>query len=194
MQLSDYFKHYNTDLSNCIQTAVATDANEKSLDVFDAFASIISHFRQAHEQGGKIVFLGNGGSAAIASHQAYDYWKNGKLRAVCFNDAAHLTGSSNDFGHADIFSRPLEMFTTDKDVIVAISSSGRSPNIVNAAREGQRIGCHVVTLSAFGADNPLRSSGDINIYLNTSIYGHAEIGHLTILHTLLDHTIYGETA
>ncbi|OGL73289.1 hypothetical protein A3E39_01195 [Candidatus Uhrbacteria bacterium RIFCSPHIGHO2_12_FULL_60_25] len=194
MNLSDYFKRYTTDLASCVQGALATDASGCELDLIQCLEQTIAKFRESHAAGGKIIFLGNGGSAAIASHQSYDYWKNGKLRAMCFNDASLLTGSANDFGYPDVFTRPIAMFAAPHDVVVAISSSGRSKNIVNAVAEAKRLGCFVLTLTAFGADNPLRKLGDINVYLNTTTYGHAELGHETILHAMLDHTIYGEAS
>ena len=192
MTLRDYFFSYTSQLSACVAGAKVTNATGAPLVLDAALMTVIGKFRKAHAAGGKIIFIGNGGSAAIASHQAFDYWKNGKMRATCFNDASLLTGSANDFGYPGVFSNPLAMFATEKDVVVAISSSGKSENILHAAREARRIGCFVFTLSAFGPDNPLRALGDVNVYLDTMVYGHAELGHETILHTMLDYTIFGE--
>ena len=194
MSFPEFFTSYTNDLGACVAAASVTDAGGATIDRDQALQAVIGRFKEAHAAGGKIVFVGNGGSAAIASHQAFDYWKNGKMRATCFNDAVLLTGSGNDYGYPGVFSNPISMFVAEKDVLVAISSSGRSENILNAAREGKRIGCFVFTLSAFASDNPLRSLGDVNVYLNTMVYGHAEIGHETILHTMLDYTIFGENA
>lgn len=192
MRHRDYFQHYQRGLSECLNGAAASDAKGHPLDVHEALEGMIAAFRAAHAAGGKLIFVGNGGSAAIASHQAYDYWKNGKLRAISLNDPAMLTGSANDFGYPDVFAKPIAMFAAPQDVVIAISSSGQSPNILQAAEEARRIGCRVMTLSAFKQDNPLRRLGDVNVYLPTDVYGHAEIGHLTVLHIMLDHTLYGE--
>src|SRR5204862_375130 len=86
------------------------------------------------EQGNKrkkIIFIGNGGSAAIASHQSVDYWKNGGIRAIAFNDVSLLTCIGNDYGYPFVFEKPIEMFADPGDVLIAISSSGKSDNILN---------------------------------------------------------------
>lgn len=194
MNLKDYFSQYTSELSACLKKAVITDKSGVRRDTMPALLEVIGKFRQAHANGGKIIFVGNGGSAAMASHQAFDYWKNGKMRATALNDSVLLTGGGNDFGYPRVFSESLKMFATENDVVVAISSSGKSENILNASIVAKEIGCFVFTMSAFGADNPLRKLGDVNLYLETMIYGHAEIGHETFLHTMLDYTIFGEKA
>ncbi|WP_334109648.1 SIS domain-containing protein [Thermodesulfitimonas autotrophica] len=137
-------------------------------------------------RGGKLIFVGNGGSAGIASHMAIDFWKNGGMRAVAFNDGALLTCIGNDFGYAEVFAKPVRMFAEPEDVLVAISSSGQSENILRAVEAGRLCGCRVITLSGFAATNPLRRMGDINFYVPASHYGFVEVGHQMILHALLD--------
>jgi len=144
--------------------------------------------------GNKVLFIGNGGSAAIASHQAVDYWKNGGMRALAFNDPSLLTCISNDFGYPYVFEKPLEMFAEPWDVLVAISSSGRSPNILGGVLAARRRGCRVITLSGFAPDNPLRSDGDLNFYVPSHSYGYVEICHLALCHCILDCIIQGKRA
>jgi D-sedoheptulose 7-phosphate isomerase len=108
------------------------------------------------------------------------------MRAVSFNDGALLTCVGNDFGYAHVFEKPIEMFADSGDVLIAISSSGRSENILRAAAAGARTGCRVITLSGFGADNPLRRLGELNFYLPSDSYGYVEITHLAICHCILD--------
>ncbi|HEY9764920.1 MAG TPA: SIS domain-containing protein [Chroococcales cyanobacterium] len=134
----------------------------------------------------KVIFIGNGGSAAVASHQAIDYWRNGGFPAIAFNDGALLTCIGNDFGYDQVFCKPIATFARPGDVLFAISSSGRSANILAGASEGSRQGCQVVTLSAFEPENPLRRLGEINFYVPTGAYGYAEILHLCICHCILD--------
>jgi len=111
------------------------------------------------------MFIGNGASAAIGSHQALDYWKNGGMRAVTFNDLALLTAVSNDFSYAEVFEKPIEMFADAGDILLAISSSGRSENILRGADAARKQGCRVITFSGFRPDNPLRSRGELNFYV-----------------------------
>lgn len=141
--------------------------------------------------GRKVIFIGNGASAAIASHQAVDYWKNGGIRAVAFNDASLLTCISNDFGYPQVFEKPIEMFADAGDVLMAISSSGRSENILRGAEAAERVGCRVVTLSGLRPDNPLRHRGELNFYVPSDSYGYVEITHLAICHCIVDTIIAG---
>jgi D-sedoheptulose 7-phosphate isomerase len=186
MNFREFFQQYTSSILFVLAAAKASDAQGASVDFAATCQDLAARFKAAHDAGGKIFILGNGGSAAIASHQAYDYWKNGKLRVMAFNDSSLLTGSANDFGYQDVFTKALEMFATKQDIVIAISSSGQSANIVNAAKKAKEIGCYAVTFSAFKHDNPLRSSGDANLYLDTAVYGFAELGHETILHSILD--------
>ncbi len=194
MTFKDFFQKFTTDILFTLANTRVTVLDEKVVDSMTALQAIAEKFKSVHAAGGKIIFVGNGGSAAMASHQSFDYWKNGKMRAIAFNDSSLLTGGGNDFGYPDVFSQPIAMFAEARDVVVAISSSGQSQNILNAAKKAKEIGCHVITMSAFKNDNPLRVLGDVNIYLDTMVYGHAEIGHETILHSILDYTIYGTGA
>ena len=136
--------------------------------------------------GYKIMFIGNGASAAISSHQATDFWKNGGMRAMAFNDASLLTCVSNDYCYEDVFSKPIEMFADKEDVLVSISSSGQSENILRGAEAGRKKGCEIITLSGFKADNPLREKGSLNFYVSSRSYGHVEIIHHAICHCILD--------
>ncbi|MEW6573287.1 MAG: SIS domain-containing protein [Bacillota bacterium] len=136
--------------------------------------------------GNKLIFIGNGGSAAIAGHMAIDFWKNGGMRAVAFNDGALLTCIGNDFGYPEVFAKPVEVFAEPGDVLVAISSSGQSENILRGVEAGRAAGCKVITLSGFSRTNPLRKLGDFNFYVPVSHYGFVEVAHQMILHAMLD--------
>ncbi len=141
---------------------------------------------------GKVIYIGNGGSSSIASHMAADLWKNGGIKALCFSDASLLTCLANDLGYENVYSAPTASFAEKGDVFVAISSSGKSPNILKAAETALKKGCVLVTLSGFGADNPLRSMGAINFYVPSSVYGVVETAHAAICHAVVDHVISGQ--
>ena len=138
------------------------------------------------QKGNKLIFIGNGGSAAIASHQAVDYWKNGGLPAVTFNDSSLLTCISNDYGYERVFAEPIRQFAKSGDLLIAISSSGKSANILKGVEAARQAGCGVLTLSGFNPSNPLRSLGDINFFVPSDSYGIVEITHLTLLHAMLE--------
>jgi len=180
--LTQYYSY----LRDLLVSANVTDQGGAALEYAEAVSSVIARARATHAAGGKLIFIGNGGSAAIASHMATDYSKNGGLRSMAMNDGAMLTCLSNDLGYENVFAKQIELFAKPGDLLIAISSSGKSPNILKAVAQGRASGCAVVTLSGFGADNPLRRLGDTNFYLASDQYGYVELGHLAICHAILD--------
>lgn len=133
----------------------------------------------------KIILIGNGGSSAIASHIATDYSKNGGLRTIAFNDAPTLTCLGNDFGINEIFAKQLEFYAFPGDVVVIVSSSGKSGNIVRAAEQSFSMGLDLVTFSGMNPDNVLRRKGFLNFYVPASDYGLVELAHLALLHSIV---------
>jgi D-sedoheptulose 7-phosphate isomerase len=181
-ELNSYF----TALTDHLSHTVASSAAGEILDLADAVNQVMSTARATHAAGRKLIFVGNGGSAAIASHMATDYSKNGNIRSLALNDGSMLTCLGNDLGYDRVFAKQLELHAHAGDLLVAISSSGQSANILNAVRAARDAKCKVVTLSGFKEGNPLRRLGDINFYIASDRYGFVEIGHLTICHAILD--------
>lgn len=171
---------------NLLDAILATDETGNPLDTSEGIEKVCRVVQRQTQAGGKIISIGNGGSAVIASHIAVDYWKNGGMPALAFNDGALLTCVSNDFGYEHVFEKPIEFFARDGDVLFAISSSGKSENILRGARAGRLRGCRVITLSGFDSDNPLRSLGTYNFYVPSHEYGAVEVAHQYICHCILD--------
>lgn len=180
--LADWFG----ELARLPGRAVVTNDHGAAVDsgVFYEVATI--RLRAAAAQGGKAIFVGNGGSASIASHMAIDFSKNGGVPAMAFNDGVTLTCLGNDLGYDQVFAKQIELYGKAEDVLVAISSSGESANIVNAVAAARRIGMPVLTLSGFDGGNRLRKLGDWNLYVPSSEYGFVEIVHLAVVHAVLD--------
>jgi D-sedoheptulose 7-phosphate isomerase len=176
-------------LERCLREIQVTDQENRLLETAEGIEQAAALIEAQTATGHKIMFIGNGASAAISSHQATDYWKNGGMRAIAFNDASLLTCVSNDFCYEDVFEKPIEMFADIGDVLVAISSSGQSENILRGAGAAQRKGCEVITLSGFSPDNPLRAKGSVNFYVSSNAYGHVEVIHHAICHCILDTVI-----
>ena len=139
------------------------------------------------DKGGKVIIVGNGGSAAIASHVTVDLTKAARVRAINFNEADLITCFGNDYGYENVYSKPLATLAQANDLLIAVSSSGKSRNIRNATDCMKEVGGKVITLSGFDKDNPLRAMGSINFWLNSNDYGLVEIGHMFFLHCLSDH-------
>lgn len=151
----------------------------------DALRKLQAYFRRKTKGGGKIFFIGNGGSNAISSHLAIDYTKNGGMRAVSLDGAPTLTCLANDFGYENVFAKQIEYYANQKDVAVIISSSGKSPNIIAAARACEAMQIPLVTFSGMNPNNMLRRMGDLNFYTPAGDYGLVELTHFTLLHSIV---------
>src|SRR5947207_829423 len=102
---ASWFDGYADTLRALLRDAVATDGSGQSLPVDSLISWAVKSARAAHQAGNKLMFVGNGGSAAIASHMATDYNKNGNLRALAFNDGSILTCLANDYGYEHVFAK-----------------------------------------------------------------------------------------
>lgn len=170
-----FFEHYFDELARRLH-----DATPEQLE---ALCAIII---EAGSRGRKIVLAGNGASAAIASHVSVDLTKVSGVRAVNFNEADLITCYANDYGYEQWLARAVAAYADPGDVAVIVSSSGRSPNVVAAARQARDSGLGVVTLSGFAPDNPLRTLGDLNLWVNSRSYNVVEVTHQSWLLAAVD--------
>jgi D-sedoheptulose 7-phosphate isomerase len=178
----DYFET----IAQGLRALVVTDRDGRELPVAEGVGQWVAMTRATQQRDAHLYIIGNGGSAGMASHMAADAAKNGRLRALAFNDPALLTATGNDTAYDQVFSLPLERFARAGDQLIAISSSGNSPNIVRALEVARTLGVGTVTLSAMGADNRARALGDLNFYVPLPRYGWAESAHQVILHHWFD--------
>ena len=163
-----------------------TDKAGQALTATDGFQRWVEITHQVHTRGQNIYIVGNGASAAMASHFAADACNNGGLRVQAFNDPALLTATANDLVFEQVFALPLARLGRAGDLLIAISSSGSSPNILRALERAQAMRLQIVTLSGRGSDNPSRTFGDVNFYVPSSRYGWVESGHQVVMHYWLD--------
>ena len=182
MQLVSRAQRFAALLGSC----EVTGKDGSSLGTEPGIVAALEILVQARENSGSVYVIGNGGSAAVASHAVIDLINVAKLRAFTLNEPSVLTCIVNDYGYENAYSRLLAHMARPGDVLIAISSGGRSMNIRNAATQVVSNGGSVITLSGFSQDNPLRSLGDVNIWLDASDYGLVEVGHQFILHNMSD--------
>ncbi|PKN06783.1 MAG: phosphoheptose isomerase [Deltaproteobacteria bacterium HGW-Deltaproteobacteria-8] len=142
---------------------------------------------------GCAFFAGNGASASMASHFSTDIAKNTRMRTMVFTDPALITCVGNDFCYEDIFAEPLSWHIRPGDMVVLVSSSGNSPNVVKAAQLARERGGMVVTLTAMRPDNTLRGLGDLNFYVPADSYSYAETSHAAILHHWVDAVMWAKS-
>ena len=145
--------------------------------------------RRAQGTGNKVILAGNGGSAAMASHVAVDLTKAAGIRAVNFNEADLLTCLANDYGYENWVAKALEFYADPGDLVVLISSSGRSQNMVNGAEQASAMGLAVISFSGFSPDNPLRRLGDLNLWVASDSYNIVEMTHHVWLLAIVDFLI-----
>lgn len=134
----------------------------------------------------KVMLAGNGGSAAIVSHMQNDICKAVGVRGMVFTEQPLLTALSNDDGYETAFERPVELWVEPGDLMLTISSSGKSENILRAARAAQERDSGLITLTGFSPDNPLRLMGDVNFYVGSDVYGYVETAHAALTHFMTD--------
>lgn len=169
-----------------ISGAVMTNLAQKKIPLEEGMEQMIHVLRRCREEEGTVYIVGNGGSAAIASHAVIDFLNMVKVRATALLDMAVITCLSNDYGYEQVYEKQLSQFVRVGDVLIAISSSGQSKNILNAVSAAKSRGAQTITLSGFGSDNPLRTVGDFNLWLDAQDYGQVEIGHAYVLHNITD--------
>ncbi len=177
---------YINDLIKKLEQTKVYINTKKELAYDIGMQELVACFTRHKQEKSQIFFIGNGGSSAIASHMTADFMKNGGMRTYSLYDNAVTTCMGNDYGYAYVFSRPLAFLGQENDLLVAISSSGSSQNIVNAIHVAKTKKMEVITLTGFLPDNPSKQMGDINVYVPSEKYGVVESIHNLMLQQTVD--------
>lgn len=178
---------YIEDLFGYINTTEIYDRKSNIRYTYsDGIKKLVNLFTKKKKVKSNLFFVGNGGSAAIASHMTADYMKNGGMNTYSLYDNAVMTCMGNDYGYEYVFSKPLSFLVNKGDVLVTISSSGESKNIINAIKSAQKENADIITFTGFGENNTIRGMGDINVYVPCDKYGMVESIHNLILQQIVD--------
>ncbi len=180
--LTQYFQAL-FDLADNIEV---TDQAGRQLPLNSGGTRVVDLLKKLKATNNKVMVLGNGGSAAIAGHIHNDLSKAASIRALAFQDVPMLTAMANDHGYQVAYNHCLSQWAEAKDLLIAISSSGESENMLLAAQTAKKAGCTVVTFSGFKPANPLRQLGDINFFVPIADYGCVENLHGMLAHYLTD--------
>lgn len=172
--------------SQIIGLTKITNEQKNPYDLEVAIVSLQERLLKLKNNHQNLYIIGNGGSAGVAAHAVTDFFNVAKIRATTLHESSLLTCMANDFGYENAVARMLAQLLNPGDVVVAISSSGNSMNMRNAATTACEKGAYLVTLSGFSNDNPLRQLGHMNIWLDSDDYGFVEVGHQFILHNIAD--------
>jgi D-sedoheptulose 7-phosphate isomerase len=154
------------------------------------FKEIKDMMHQLRESKSKIYFFGNGASAAFANHMALDFSKNGKILSRSLSDSALLTALSNDYTFEGAMVEYLKIEgVTKNDLIISISSSGNSPNVVNVLNYCKENNFKSLALSGLKQNNKSIELANYSIYVPMKTYGMVECIHQVFLHTILDESM-----
>ena len=178
MKASGYFSQYFETIYKDLKSINSVQLDQAASMVWET-----------HQSNKKIIIVGNGGSAAMASHVAVDFTKAAGIRAINFNEADLLTCFANDYGYEHWVTKALEFYADTGDLAILISSSGKSPNMLNGAEKAKKMGVSVITVSGFLSDNPLQKLGDLNLWVDSSEYNIVEMTHHVWLVAIIDYLI-----
>jgi D-sedoheptulose 7-phosphate isomerase len=187
-QISPSFKYefWKNDLLDALSRIECTGNDSARLDVDIAFRQLHRQTKNLSKTHNNMFLIGNGASSSMASHIAADLCKNGHIATRCFTDASLLTALANDCGVEEMFAEPLRRQGSKEDMLVCISSSGESPNILNAVKQARKMGMYILTFSGMNEENSLRKLGDLNFYVPAKSYGFVETAHAALLHYWVD--------
>ncbi|MBT6228100.1 MAG: SIS domain-containing protein [Candidatus Scalindua sp.] len=161
--ISDYLERYR-------QSLIETDVSGELIRMKEMLLEV-------KERGNKVIVSGNGGSAAIAGHIAVDFTKQAGIRTVNFNEPNLITCFANDYGYEKWVSKAIEFYGDKGDIAILISTSGSSLNMLNAAKTAKELNMQVVTFTGFDEENPLKQSGNLNLWVNSRAYNVVENTH-----------------
>tara|TARA_B100001741_G_C16252325_1_gene459084 strand:- start:93 stop:641 length:549 start_codon:yes stop_codon:yes gene_type:complete len=175
MKFEKYFKNYNKSIYDLL-----IDLDTSLID------RSVKLILKCKRNNGKVFIVGNGGSSSIASHVSVDFAKVANVPSNTFNNANLITCFANDYGHENWIKEAIKAYTQKNDILILISSSGNSKNIINAAKYCNENNIPLITFSGFDKENNLAKLGNINIHINSKNYNYIEMSHHIILVSIVD--------
>lgn len=174
--MTQFFKEYFLNMSSKIN-----DFNQNALVDTSNLIDIVN------KKNKKTILVGNGGSASIASHISVDLTKAAKVKAINFNEGNFLTCYSNDYGYENWVKEALISYAESSDLLILISSSGKSKNIINGAHQAKKMGIPIITFTGFKKNNDLKKLGDYNFWVDSNSYNIVEMTHHIWLVSIVDY-------
>ncbi|MFT4551422.1 MAG: D-sedoheptulose 7-phosphate isomerase [Chlamydiales bacterium] len=179
-------KIYGRNLLDVLESCIATDDMDVELPIDQASDRAVVMLRHVKSKGKKVILVGNGGSSALVAHVSNDLCKCDEIPAMVCTEQSLLTALTNDEGYDVAFAWQISLHGTKGDLLIAVSSSGQSENIIKAVEMANEKGMKVITFSGFSPDNVLRQIGELNFYMPSSSYGMVELSHSVFCHYLTD--------
>ena len=175
MKYNTFYKNYSKSISDLL-SSIDTNLIDQSVELI----------KKKIKTNNTTYIAGNGGSASIASHVSVDFVKVAKVKSSTFNNSNLITCFANDYGHENWIKEAIEAYCFNNDLLILISSSGKSLNILNAAKYCKDSNIDLITLSGFNKDNELSKLGKVNFHVDSKNYNHIEITHFIILLSIVD--------
>ena len=185
---------HDTKSKNATEALLVTSLNEHLTAIESLLKEKLADIEAAGElicdallAGNKILLCGNGGSAADAQHIAaelvgrYENVRRAFPAIALTTDTSALTALSNDFGFEEVFARQVQALASEGDVLIAISTSGKSPNVLKAAEVARQMGCRTIALAGASAE-PLASTCDVAVVVPSQRTSRVQEAHITIGH------------
>ncbi len=179
-----YFELIRDSLANTVVTD--KEGSGFTLDEgLNIWADKAYHIKQNTK--GLLFFCGNGASSSMAEHMSHDWFQNGVVNTETCSEISHITAISNDCGYEEVYRYRVKRILSERDMLIGISSSGNSQNIINAVEAANQNGAFTITLSGMQEGNSLSRIGDLNFYVPLNHYGEVESAHAVLLHCALDY-------
>ena len=158
----------------------------ESKNIVEDLISLKDKILEINRNNGTIYIFGNGGSLAIADHFAIDMTKNAKIKTLSLSNPSSITCLANDYGYEEWVKKNIEYFVSKEDLVILISSSGSSKNMINAAKYCKAENIFLTTFTGFKEDNSLKKLGDHNFWVNSFGYNLVENIHQVWLLAIVD--------
>jgi D-sedoheptulose 7-phosphate isomerase len=182
-----FYEEYTKEVNTGFEKLIVTDINGNEIAPQMALDNWAERAKMVRDElNGLTFFCGNGASATMAEHMSHDWFQNAQVNTTTCAETAHITAISNDLSYEDVFSYRINRILSERDILVAISSSGNSPNVVKALETARNKGAYCITFTGKKPDNKARQLGDLNFYVPLDTYGLVESAHAVILHVALD--------
>ena len=175
MKYKTFFQKYSKSISDLLSLV--------DIDFIDQSVELI---KKKIKTNNTVYIAGNGGSASIASHVSVDFAKVANVKSSTFNNSNLITCFANDYGYENWLEKAIQAYCDNNDLLILISSSGKSSNILNAAKYCRNNSIDLITLSGFNKDNELSKLGKINFHIDSKSYNHIEMAHHIILLCIVD--------
>ena len=138
------------------------------------------------ENNGRLIFMGNGASASLSSHAATDFTKQAKIPSIAFNDHNLVTALSNDYGYENWISKAIEYYSKSNDMLIFISVSGESTNLINGIKYAKKNKIKTASLTGSNENNTIKINTDISLWVDSKAYNIVECIHTIWITLIID--------